>query len=524
MKQKSRGGSMLVEAIIVIAIIVLVNLISLRFFSRADLTDGNLFSISNSTKEVVRGLDDVVNIKVYFSKELPPYLTTLTREVRDILGEYRAYAGGNLIVDFEDPAGDPETEQRVRSLGIPPVQLNIIEQDKAEVMNAYLGIAVLFEDRKEVIPVVQGPGNLEYDLTSAILKVASSDQKTVGFLTGHGEPDLDEAYESIKRSLEKQYVVKRVETAGGQMVPPDVNTLVIAGPKQVAGWDLFAIDQFVMRGGRLLLLLDQLEIPEGTLIATKAPTGLDSLLASYGITVRQDLVVDRNAGTATFSAGFFRYTLPYPLWPMVGKSGFNDKAPITNQLERAIFPWTSSIEVDTTAGDGLEAVVLARSSAQSWTEEARFDLNPQRNFMPLTTVGPRNLAVLVSGRFASYFAGREVPLVEGAEPWQGQRLDAGAETQIFVVGNSKFARSDFLGQYPENHTFFMNAADWLTLGDSLIGIRSRVVTSRPLRQIGEQSKATVRFATTFGIPILLIVWGLIRRYVRSSRRRDILLT
>lgn len=520
MRSKRYGSSVLVEVLIVIAIIVLVNLLSMRFFARADLTEGNLFSISESTKEVLRDLDDVVNIKIYFSKDLPPYLTTLTREIRDMLGEYMAYAGGNLIVDFEDPAKDPETEQRVQSLGIPPVQLNIIEQDKAEVMNAYLGIAILFEDRKEVIPVVQGAGNLEYDLTSAILKVASGEQKTVGFLAGHGEPGLDEAFEAVRRSLEKQYIVKPVETAEGGMVPVDVNTLVIAGSRQLGAWDLFAVDQFLMRGGRLMFMVDRFDIPEGSLQAIQAETGLDSLLASYGITVRPDMVVDRSAGTATFSAGFFRYTLPYPLWPMVVKSGFSAESPVTNQLERAVLPWTSTIEVDSSATRDFEAMTLARSSAQSWAEEHRFNLNPQRSFAPTGEVGPRTLAVLLSGTFPSYFAGKGVPQIEGAEVWQGDRLDRSPETQILVVGNSKFAQSDFLGQYPENHTFFMNAIDWLTLGDSLIGIRSRVVTSRPLKQIGEKSKATVRFATTFGIPIVLIVWGLIRRYMRSSRRKD----
>jgi gliding-associated putative ABC transporter substrate-binding component GldG len=520
MRSKRYGSNLLVEVVIVIAIIVLVNLLSLRFFARADFTEGNLFSISKSTKQVLRNLDDVVNVKIYFSKDLPPYLTTLTREIRDILGEYTAYAGGNLIIDFEDPAEDPETEQRVQSLGIPPVQLNIIEQDKAEVMNAYLGIAILFEDRKEVIPVVQSAGNLEYDLTSAILKVASGEQKTVGFLAGHGEPDLDEAFEAVRRTLEQQYIVKRVETASGQPVPLDVNTLVIAGPRQLGDWDLFAIDQFLMRGGRLMFMVDRFDIPAGSLQAVQADTGLDSLLASYGITVRPDMVLDRSSGTATFSAGFFRYTLPYPFWPMVVKSGFNAESPVTNQLERAVFPWTSSVAVDSAAAGGLEIVELAKSSVQSWTEEHRFDLNPQRPFAPTADVGPRTLAVLLSGSFPSYFAGRGVPQVEGAELWQGNQPDRSPETQVLVVGNSKFAQSDFLGQYPENHTFFMNAIDWLTLGDSLIGIRSRVVTSRPLKQIGEKSKATIRLATTFGIPIVLIVWGLIRRYIRSSRRRE----
>ena len=306
MRPRNYRSSAFLEIIIVIAIIALVNLLSLRFFARADLTDDKLFSVSESTKDVVRDLDDIVNIKVYFSQDLPPYLTTLTRQVRDLLDEYRAYAGGNLIVDFEDPSVDPETEQRVRSLGVPPVQLNIIEKDKAEVMNAYLGIAILFEDRHEVIPVVQGTSSLEYELTSAIVKVASEDEKTVGFLSGHGEPDIDQDYETVKFSLEKQYTVKRVPTAEGQMVPDDVNTLVVAGATQLGDWDRFAIDQFVMRGGRVFFLVERMTIPEGTLLATRAETGTPSASAEGAIS---------SSTTAPRAGAWTRCCPPRPVSP-----------------------------------------------------------------------------------------------------------------------------------------------------------------------------------------------------------------
>jgi ABC-2 type transport system permease protein len=506
------------EIAIVIAIIVLANLISQSVFGRLDLTEGDIYSISESTKDVLRNLDDIINIKVYFSKKLPPYLTTLTREVTDIIDEYRAYAGRNLVVDFEDPAVDPETEQRVRSLGIPPVQLNIIEKDKAEVMNAYLGIAVLFEDRREVIPVVQSAANLEYELTSAIIKVAAREPKTVGFLIADksltGNP-----YEAVQRSLQKQYEVMPLTIEDGWTVPPEVNTLIVARPFELGEWDAFAIDQFVMGGGRVLFLVDGTTIPEeGPLVAVPARTGIDSLLAHYGIRVNPDLVVDRQCGSATFSTGFFRYTVPYVLWPMVGKAGFSDASPVTNRLERAIFPWVSSIDIIGDTGGSRQAEVLVRSSQQSWSETRQMDLNPQRNFAPTTSVGERNLAVLVSGTFQSFFAGREAPVTEPAgTAWTGTRLDSSPETQMIVISSSRFIQSDYLSQYPENGVLFLNAVDWLTLGESLIGIRSRVVTARPLKEMNEHTKSTVRFAATFGIPILLIVVGLVRRHMRSAR-------
>jgi ABC-2 type transport system permease protein len=305
-------------------------------------------------------------------------------------------------------------------------------------------------------------------------------------------------------------------------VPPEVNTLVVTRPLGLSEWDAFSIDQFVMRGGRVLFLIDGTTIPEeGPLIAFPAATGVDSLLEHYGVSVNGDLVVDRQCGSATFSTGFFRYTTPYVLWPLVGRAGFSDESPVTNRLERAVFPWVSSIDTLGSGGGQVEAEVLVRSSEQSWTETQQLDLNPQRDFTPRTWVGPRNLAVILTGRFESYFAGREAPVSDDVGPEWEARLDSSPETQIMVISSSRFIQSDYLSQYPENGVLFLNAVDWLTLGESLIGIRSRVVTARPLGEISEGTKSTVRFVSTFGIPILLIIWGLVRRYTRSVRSRTL---
>jgi gliding-associated putative ABC transporter substrate-binding component GldG len=517
MAGKRHRGAVIVEIIVVAAVIAFVNLLSIKFFIRADLTEGRVFSVSESTKQVLRDLDDIVHIKVYFSKKLPPYMATLTQQVRDILDEYQAYAGKNIIIDFEDPAQSPETEQRVRSLGIPQVQMNIIEKDKAEVVNGYLGMAILYEDRSEVLPVVSSAANLEYDLTSAVIKVTMDEIKTVAFLKVDPERDLAAVYESWMTELRNQYEVTEVAVSDGSMVPDNVNTLVVAGPKGLSAWDNYAIDQFLMRGGRALFLIDRISIIPGEMAGERIDTGIDSLLATYGVEVRPDLVVDRSSGTATFVSGYVRFSLPYLLWPMVLKETLDDVSPITNQLERVIFTWTSSINLMQPAGGPVEVTVLATSSEQSWSEERRLNLDPQQRFIPMTDTGPRNLAVLLEGSFQSHFAGRDVP-VETVDAPVREKLDRSTDTQIIVIGNSRFTEQSYLSQYPENRTFLLNAVDWLTLGESLIGIRSRTVTSRPVREIGEGAKATVRFIATFGVPLAVIIWGLSRRHLKKRRR------
>jgi ABC-2 type transport system permease protein len=530
MKAGTYRTRIFVQAAILIAVLVFVNLVSLKIFARADLTANKAYSVSESTRKILKGLDDVVNIKVYFSRKLPPYMTALTRQVRDMLDEYRAYAGGSIVVDVQDPADDPETEQRVRTLGIPQVQLNVITKDKTEVMPGYLGIAILYGDKSEVLPVVQNTANLEYDLTSAILKVTRTEQKTVGFLAGGPTPS--DAYEGVMKSLEQEYRVTQVSVSGGRTVPPEVSTLVVVGPEGATAWDRYAIDQFVMRGGQVLFLVNRIGIKEGTLEGVRVNTGLDSLLVHYGAEVKSDLVVDRSCGTASFSAGFFNFTVPYRLWPLVGPGGFDRASPITNQLERAVLPWASSIDLQPTAA-GVEATVLAKSSNESWAE-SRLNLDPQRSFKPPAEgAAPRDLAVLLKGRFTSYFKDRPVPSATAADSAgatppapaasagssASPKIDASPETQMIVVGNARFIEDRFLGQYPENRIFFLNSVDWLTYGGDLIGIRSRAVSARPLKEIGEKSKATLRLASTLGVPFVVIAYGLVRRRVRASRRK-----
>ena len=524
MRARICANRMAVQILVVAAVIVFANLLSLRIFGRVDLTANKAYSVSAATRNILRGLDDVVNIKVYFSKKLPPYLTTLTRAVRDELGEYQAYSGGKLVIDMQDPAEDSAVEERVKALGIPQVQLNVITKDRAEVMPGYLGIAVLYGDKKEIIPVVQNPGNLEYDLTSAILKVTSTERKTVGFLSGHGEPDMNTAFESAVGALQKEYSVVPVTTPRGKLIPSSITTLVVAGPAYTNKWDRFAIDQFIMKGGRALFAINTIGVTETSIEGARMRSGVDSLLASYGADVATDMIVDKSCGTATFSAGAFSFQVPYPFWPLVGPSGFDRTSPITNQLEQVVFPWTSTIDL-TGAGPTVESKVLAKSSPQSWSEARNMSLNPQRSFAPPTgvTLGPRNIAVLLSGRFSSFFRDRAIPRGDTtAAPEVApvtEKIDESPETQMIVLGDSRFAEEGFIHQFADNETFFLNAVDWLTLGESLIGIRSRMVSTRPLKEIGEKSKASVRLASTLGVPVAVIAFGLGRRLLGGRRRR-----
>ncbi len=523
--------------LLVALILVVANFVTSRILARADLTHDRQFTISKATRDVLRGLDDVVTIKVYFSKKLPPNLATLRRNIDDVLRGYQAYSHGKVRVEYVDPSDKPDEEQKLRYLGIPQVQLNVLEKDQLQVINGYMGLAILYADRHQSIPVVQDVNTLEYDLTAGILQVLSKDKRVVGYLTGNGAPDLNKDFEALNRLLSQTYEVQQVDLSNGaQPVPDRVNTLIVARPQSIPAREQWQIDQFVMRGGRVLFMCDPIRLSEemGLMNPTPINSGLDDMLASYGVKIETALVQDRVNENAGFSQGYMRYSTPYPFWPKVMGKGLSEQNPITSRLDAVVLPWCAPLDVtaasDTGSASGaqaVKAVVLARTSPQAWLQKGRYDLTPPNPFqmqqLPQQKGQSYPLAVALVGRFRSHFAGKPIPTAPGDSTMSaapaGQSLDESKDTQILVVGNSQFASSNFLSMFPGNQNFILNAVDWMTLGDKLISIRSRGAVDRPLKITSGTGKLLFKYANTFGVAVLVAVFGFARFSMKKRARR-----
>jgi gliding-associated putative ABC transporter substrate-binding component GldG len=511
----------------------LVNFLMAKNFFRLDLTENKEFTISEATRSILGRMDDIVNIKVYFSRDLPSYLATLSSDVEDLLEEFRAYSNGNLVIDFEDPAQDPDTENRVRRIGIPQVQLDVIKSDSRSIQNAYLGMAILYEDRSETIPVVSSTANLEYELTQAIIKVQQKENKVIGFLTGHQEPDLYQTYEGLRTEVERQYTVQKVDLQGGrQKVPDNIAALVIAGPNGINDREKYLIDQYLMRGGKLILLEDGIQLVEGALQGRPIRSGLENLLPFYGAKVEEDLVLDPQCALAGFSQGFFRYMVQYRFWPRIMKDGMSPDNPIVSKLESLTLPWVSSITESEMKPETVEFSRLAWTSPASWPVNAPYNLNPQQPWTPpAEKLKSYTVAAALTGTFNSYFADKEVPpfppdttAAAVPPPVDEPKLNQSPETQIIVIGTSNLVHNNFLSQFPANMTLMLNVIDWVALGNELIAIRSREVSDRPLnpeilKDEAEDKRNAVKFAGIFGMPILLTVFGMMRWLARRREKQ-----
>jgi len=517
----------IVLVLIILGILAVLNFFFLRHFTRIDLTQDKRYTLTSSTREVLTNLDDIINIKLYFSKKLPPYLVNLKREVTDILDEYKAYSGGNFSIKSIDPTENPKLQQELRFIGIPQVQLNIVEKDQLQLTNVYFGIAIFYADKKEVIPFVNDTRNLEYDLTSSILKVTRTETKVVGIFTGK-EHNLSEDYQAAKQLLESQYKVEQVELTEGEPISADIDTLIIAGPHELKDVQKYEIDQFLMRGDKIVFLVDTADIKEG-LKASSFKPGIDDLLEHYGIKVEQNMILDRSNAPAAFRSGFMTFRIPYPFWVKVISKGFSPDNPAVSNLESLVLPWTSSLKTLEGKIAGLTITELAKSTPYAWERKGFYILDPQQQFYsPGIKTESYLLALSASGKFKSFYTDKPVPTAEKEKDKekteiQKETIKESPDTQIIVIGNSRFLTNDVISQFRDNQVFFLNIIDWLTLGEELIGIRSRGATDRPLKETTEHIKTLIKYINMFGIPILLIMFGLICFYLRRRKKKRVAL-
>ena len=559
--------------IIALSLIIGINLLSYQFFTRFDFTEGKIYTLSDSSKNLTKNLPDKLKVKVFLSENLPSQVAKVKQDLGDYLDEYEALSDGKLEVSYIDPAKDDEAQELTRYLGVPPLELQVLQKDQRQTVKAYMGLSILKEKEDyepsendspiekyakfETIPVLTSLGSFEYDFTSALKKVSATEEKVIGFLKGHEEHEVIPTFMrrnpfnqkearmdyDLDEVLSKNYTVKTVETIESEAEEGEaktsrldlegIDTLVIPGPKTaLLENEVETIKEFIKNGGNALFLIDQIDIGEG-MSTSKISDTFANLLDHWGISVDAALVQDASHAHSSFQKGFFSFTLPYPFWPKV--RDLSEDNAITAQLESFVLPWTSPLRIK--EKDNVTVDILAETSPRyglamaevevevpieepSATEESNeesteeditvdeqepktkkvlqerpIDLDPQQNFgISRTEKDPLPLAVIAQ-----------------------RNEDAG---KVFIVGDSDFIKQDFMMQYPENLVFFSNVIDAFTLGSDLISIRSKGVTDRPITSLTESQKNLMRWGNIVLIPLLVVLFGLIRKALRNARKKS----
>ena len=211
--------SVMIPGVLLLTILLLLNSISTSRFFRIDLTDNNMFSLSTSSKSVIKEVDDLLTMKVYFSNDLPGEYANNRRYLQDILEEYVAISKGNIKFEF---APQDKLEEEAQKSGIMPLQLQVIENDKVEVKRVLMGMAILFEDNKEVLPVIQTTTGLEYEITTKIKKLVETNKPSIAIAQFQGQ---NEQYQSIQNVLRQRYDVRILKLE--ESIPLDISAILI---------------------------------------------------------------------------------------------------------------------------------------------------------------------------------------------------------------------------------------------------------------------------------------------------------
>ncbi|HTR80497.1 MAG TPA: Gldg family protein [Bacteroidota bacterium] len=514
----AKRNQFMIGVLLILGILVVINIISIRFFGRFDLTKNKVYSLSDASKNLIRSFDDRVTIRAYFTEDLPAPYNDNRREVLDMLNEYKAYAGGNLQFEFINPEGE-KGEQEAREEGIPPVDVQVVKNDRFEVKRAYLGLVMRYEDKKETLPVIQNLGSLEYDISSALKRLTTKHKLRIGYTQGNGEPDLSTMKQAYQ-ALTSQYEVTPVNLANGGTVPTDLAALLVIAPqKKFTDSSKYQIDQYLMRGGKIAFLLNKVNANLQTQYTQPLDLNLDDQLAQYGVRINTDLVRDAQCATISVvqqQSGFtMQSQVPFPYMPMA--SNFDKENMMVKDLQNVVFVFVSSVDTGLAASKGLQAEVLVRSSKRSGRQSGFFVIDPFHRYTAeeLSESGIP-LAAVVSGSFKSLYAEKPPPGIVSSS----SLITASPQTRIIVVGDGDFM-TDEVARNPGNLAFFSNIVDYLSDDAGLITIRSKDVAMPPLDQVSDGTKKMVKYGDLLLPPILVIGYGLLRWRNRLARKKMI---
>ncbi len=554
MRKAAQISQTTLEIIIVIGIVITLNILGQFYYTRADLTEDEQYTLRKSSRDLVANLKDLVYIKAYVSPNLPTEAQPALDKLKDLLEEYRAAASSKLVIQYINPGDLTEEEKTgLQQKGITERTYTITGSNAYAERAAYFDLEIKYLDKFEVIPAVPDKDNLEYEITSSILKVLSEKTPTIGFLTGHGELPTADALTKLTEPLKKLYAIEDVDLKDGQPVPDNVDVLVIAQPTQAfTERHRYVIDQFLMRGGKLVVMAYGIQMDQMGEQATYTPVPLEGLLGAYGVKIKNDLVADPDLSLLLpLQAQGGMTIVKYGLFPFVfsGAGGFPSGSPATRGVGAVAFPYVSSIEIDygrvppdPNPEDDVDNVLeLMKTSVKSYSYPAPVDLAPQQDFKAMATDPKKQLvAVQLNGVFTSAFKDRAVPpfdpapdAPEGAVPRPdiAPMTSSSPETSLVVIGNGSFVEDGFLqfldrftplNQFrPSNEIFMTNLIESLTLGETLIGIRSRAITPRPLKpetELKPSQKNGLKFWGYFFLPCLVAVIGITRFYLKVQRK------
>ncbi len=543
-KRKNTKRNEIISLVVTLIIIVLVNIIGSFFYTRFDLTSEKRYTLSDTSKEILKNLDDYVYFRVYLEGEFPAGFKKLRKETKEMLDEFRAYS---KFIDYEfinpsesnDQAERQETYKILWQSGLNYYTETVQTNSGVQQIMIWPGIIMSYREQEMAIDILSGESgqsqetvlnnsaqDLEYKLISAIKDITTTNKKTIAFVDGHGELSDLEVYD-VANSLAKKYVIKRT-TLNGQLnalmqrdfdrdstivIRPAFDAVVIAKPTEpFSEKDKFIIDQYIMYGGKVMWLLDAVSASMDSLQSAESTMGLalnlnlDDQLFKYGLKLNRNLLLSYPCAQIGLVTGegvsLQSMLLPWYYFPLLSQAS---QHPIVRNIEAVKADFISSLEPTTSAPE-IQKIPLLKTSDYTKVSSAPVYISLEiLNQRPNTQMFPQKgmtTAFLLNGTFHSLFENR-MPASMTDAPEIGFKTESLRNSMIVIADGdiirNQLAQLDYakknnkrigsplpLGydQYTNitygNKQFIENAISYLLDGEGLISIRSRELKIRLL--------------------------------------------
>lgn len=550
----------ILSLVIWLALIILVNFIGSNFFNRLDLTEEKRYTLNESSRERLENLDEVVFVRVYLEGDLPTEFRELRNATKEMLDDFRAYAGENIQYEFINPSESPDEKERVEVYqeltrqGLQYSNIRFQTGDKMSEQIVFPGAILSFKGRETPIQLLKSQTGateqqmitnsiqqLEYEFMSAIDKITSTYKKKVAFIEGNGELSALETADS-KRALEEFYEVSRIKIDQNLDALEGQDAIIIARPDSAYDErDKFIIDQFIMNGGKVIWFIDPVFARMDSLRKSTMTMGLvleynlEDQLFHYGARLNGDLVMDIECINKPIVTGYIgnqprQEMFPWFYEPLL--SG-NEAHPITQNLDRIKTEFVSTIE--SVAGDSVTSTPLLLTSEKSRTVAAptriSFNILREPPKYEMFTKGPLTTALLLEGKFTSVFTNRlprklldddGINFKERSAPTKMIVVSDGdiirnpiskLENKFFALGYDKYSQKVF-----GNREFVLNAVNYLCDDSGLLNVRSKNFKIRLLDQAKIDEDRTFWQVLNTSVPLVFIlVFAIVFITIRKRR-------
>ena len=548
-------------------VLIFVNIISSYTFTRFDLTSEKRYTLSDSTKKMLRDLDEQVLFRVYLEgDDLPTEYRRFRNDIKNMLDQFRAYSS-YVEYEFVNPNAfktDEEKQQFYQIVvrkGLTPIPISSTEEGVQKQQLVYPSMEVTYKGRETALQL-QASGvtnrstdevvntsieNLEYNFVTAIHRLTRPVKSNIAFLLGHGELEGLDLYD-IQMSLVEDYAVenvvldKNINALTGRVLDTRDSSItvtnkfdVVVVPKPIRAFsdqDLYILDQFVMYGGKILWLVDVLDADMDSLadkaqtFATRLPLGLDEMFFNYGVRVNPDLIMDyRCRGIPMMGPDNRMKLVPWYYFPTLVP---DSKHPIVRNLDVLKTDFISSIDL---INNDIKKTVLLTTSDHVHIKNAPVNIQLGDAMVKvddqLFNRSGLPVAVLLEGQFQSVFRNRLATSFTSISE-MAYKSQCDKPTQMIVVSDGDMIRNGTAmneqGRYPyplgydrytnvefANKTFILNAINYLAGDEGMIDARPRSIDIRRLDMAKVRDhRAYYQFATLcYPVIIVLLVAGVV---------------